>query len=207
MDTATRFEILMHPREFKRTKLGTGLLTHLCLSNSALRVGLRFEDDRAVRSVMDDPDNFAALLFPGRNARNLSNGELSGAELAGRRLTVFILDGTWSCARKMLKLNPCLQTLPRLMFTPSLPSRFIIKQQPQEGCLATLEATHELLMLLARSGLDRYPQPDLLLSIFTKMQEFQLRCAADPTTPGYRRGTFSEPGERRLPKKHRNYFS
>ena len=39
-------------------------------------------------------------------------------------LLVLLLDATWSCARKMLKLSPSLQRLPRIMFTPSAPSRF-----------------------------------------------------------------------------------
>ncbi|MFY8156208.1 MAG: DTW domain-containing protein, partial [Rhabdaerophilum sp.] len=83
---------------------------------------------------------------PGPAARNLSRGELAPADYAGKQLVVLRLDATWACARTMLRLSPTLQALPRIMFTPTAPSRFIIKQQPQEGCLSTLEATHETLL-------------------------------------------------------------
>ena len=121
---------------------------------------------------------------------------------------VFLLDATWSGARKMLRLSSSLQRLPRIMFTPSAPSRYLIKQQPQAGCLSTLEAVHELLLVLERHGLDRYPQPELLLGIYQRMQDFQLRCAADPARPGYRRQPYSAPGERRPARRSNrdNFF-
>ncbi len=196
METRTKFVFLMHPKEFKQEKAATGRLTHLCLANSEIHMGIGFDDDVAVQTLIRDPQNFAVLLYPGEHARNLSTGDLAAAELGGRRLVVFLLDSTWRGARKMLKLSPSLQRLARIMFTPSAPSRYVIKQQPQAGCLSTLEATHELLVALERTGLDHYPLPTQLLGIFQRMQEFQIRCAADPVRPGYRRHPYSEPGKR-----------
>lgn len=118
------------------------------------------------------------------------------SQVSERQLTVFLLDATWSGARKMLRLSPSLQRLPRLMFTPSAPSRYIIKQQPVEGCLSTLEAVHELLTVLERTGLDHYQEPAQLHGIFQRMQDFQLSCAADPNRGGYRRRPYSAPTER-----------
>lgn len=197
MPTRTRFVFLMHPKEFKEEKAGTGRLTHLCLPNSELRMGTSFEADETVQGLIADPRNHCVLLYPGEKARNLSRGELSAVELGERQLVVFLLDATWPLARKMLRLNPSLQRLPRIMFTPTAPSRYIIKQQPQEGCLSTLEAVHELLLALERSGLDRYADPGQLLDLFERMQKFQLACAADPARPGYRRRAYSDPESRR----------
>ncbi|MCX6950597.1 MAG: DTW domain-containing protein [Verrucomicrobia bacterium] len=196
METRTKFVFLMHPKEFKKEKASTGRLTHLCLADSVIRMGIGFDADEEVQALIADPRNFPVLLYPGLGARNLSSGDLQPADLGERRLVVFLLDATWSCARKMLRLSPSLQRLPRIMFTPASRSRYVIKQQPQDGCLSTLEATHELLLALERSGLDRYPLPDQLLGLFARMQEFQIRCAADPTRGGYRRQPYSEPGER-----------
>ena len=104
----------------------------------------------------------------------------------------------------MLRVSPTLQRLPRIMFTAAAPSRFVIKQQPHEACLSTLEATHELLVALERCGLDRYPQPDQLLNLFGQMQDFQIRCAQDPDRAGYRRAPYSAPDERRRPSTGRH---
>lgn len=196
MDTATKFVFLMHPKEFKREKAGTGRLTHLCLPNSEIHMGVEFDHHEAVQALSMDPKNLVVLLYPGPSARNLSEGELQPAELAGRRLVVLLLDATWSGARKMLKLSPTLQQLPRIMFTRAAPSRYLIKQQPQAGCLSTLEAVHEVLMVLERSGLDRYTHPTQLLGLFDRMQQFQIDCASDPSRPGYRRRPYSRPEDR-----------
>nr|WP_257785163.1 tRNA-uridine aminocarboxypropyltransferase [Lacunisphaera limnophila] len=196
MPTATRFVFLMHPKEFKEEKAGTGRLTHLCLPNSELHMGTDFTRDEAVAALLDDPGNRCVLLYPGREARNLSAGEFTAADLACRRLVVFLLDATWPLARKMLRLSPNLQALPRIMFTPTAPSRYIIKQQPQPGCLSTLEAVHELLVVLEQSGLDRYPEPAQLHGIFDRLQRIQLECAADPNRGGYRRQAYSDPAAR-----------
>ncbi len=196
MPTRTRFVFLMHPMEFKREKAGTGRLTHLCLANSEIQVGVAFDDHPLVQQALHDPQNFPVLLYPGEHALNLSSGGLRTADLAGRRLLVLVLDATWSCARKMLKLSPTLQRLPRIMFTPAAPSRYVIKQQPQDGCLSTLEAMHEVLLALERGGLDAYPLPGQLLALFERMQAYQIRCASDPNRPGYRHRPYTAPGLR-----------
>ncbi len=200
MDTRTRFVFLMHPKEFKQEKAATGRLTHLCLTNSEIQMGIAFDEHPAVRDLLHDPRYFPVLVYPGPEAVNLSTPGATLPELGDRQLLVLLLDATWSCARKMLKLSPSLQRLPRIMFTPSAPSRFVIKQQPQEGCLSTLETTHELLLALEQRGLDQYPRPDQLLGLFQRMQDFQIRCATDPSLPGYRRHAYTAPGQRAAPR-------
>lgn len=196
MPTRTRFVFLMSPKEFKSEKGGTGRLTHLCLPNSRIRMGENFDRDEEVQTLIRDPANLPVLLYPGPTARNLSKGELAPAELGGRNLVVFLIDATWGGARKLLRLSPSLQRLPRIMFTPTAPSRFLTKQQPQEGCLSTLEAVHELLVGLERSGLDQYTQPAQLHGLFDRMQQFLIACAADPNRQGYRRRPYKTPEER-----------
>lgn len=206
MPTRTRFVLLMHPKEFKHEKAGTGRLTHLCLGNSEIHMGLNFDTDESVQALIADPANFPVLVYPGPTARNLTTGALAPAELGRRRLVLFLLDGTWSGARKMLRLSPSLQKLPRVMFTPTAPSRFLIKQQPQVGCLSTLETAHELLLALTASGLDTYALPAQLLDLFARMQAFQMKCAADPALAGYRRRAFRTPEQRVLSPNRRRYI-
>ena len=196
METRTRFVFLMHPKEFKQEKAATGRLTHLCLAQSEIHCGIGFDEHEPVQALLRDPRNFPVLLYPGRDALDLSADQLTPLDLGGRRLVVFLLDATWALARKMLKLSPSLQRLPRIRFTPAAPSRYVIKQQPHPGCLSTLEATHEVLLALTRAGLDAYPLPDQLLGLFQRMQAFQIHCASDPGRGGYRRSAYRAPADR-----------
>ncbi len=205
METRTRFIFLMHPKEFKKEKAATGRLTHLCLARSEIHMGVEFDAHVEVQALIRDPGNFPVLLYPGREAVNLSDANserlaVFGEQLGGRRLVVFLLDATWALGRKMLRISPSLQRLPRIMFTPSAPSRYLIKQQPHAGCLSTLEATHELLLALERAKLDHYALPEQLLGLFQRMQDYQLRCAADPARGGYRRSAYKPQAERIAPR-------
>lgn len=203
MDTRTRFVFLMHPKEFKREKANTGRLTHLCLPNSRIYMGAEFETHGEVRELLRDPRYYPVLVYPGPDAVNLSHPQtaLTTETLGGRALLVLLLDATWAGARKMLRLSPVLQRLPRVMFTPAAPSRYVIKQQPQEGCLSTLETVHELLLALERAGLDAYSNPGQLSELFQRMQDFQIRCANDPTLPSYRKKPYGDPRERSVSKR------
>lgn len=177
MATRTRFVLLMHPMEHRRTKCNTGRITCLNLANGEIIPGIGFDDHPRVRSLIDDPRNFPVLLYPGADALNVTDGEFPAAALGDRRLVVFLLDATWTCAGKMLKASPGLLRLPRLMFTPRHRSRYTIKRQPRAECLSTLEAVHELLLALDAADLDRYPDKERLLRAFDAMQDFQVAKA------------------------------
>jgi DTW domain-containing protein YfiP len=217
MPTRTKFVFLMHPYEFKRIKANTGRLTHLCLANSEIHVGIGFDGNAAVQALINDPKYYPVLLYPGRDALDLSKagskepGATSQADasdsalhalraqLAQRQLLVFLLDATWRLVRHLWRESLTLQRLPKIMFSNAAPSRYVIKQQPEPGCLSTLEATHELLVALDRSGLDHYALPDQLLGLFQRMQEHQIRCAAENKRLGIRRGVRRDPATRPAP--------
>jgi DTW domain-containing protein YfiP len=188
----------MHPKEFKREKAATGHLTHVALANCEIVVDVSFERNARLHALLADPSLFVVLLYPGSRALDLARGEPSAEVLRDRRLVVLVLDATWACARKMLRLSPVLHALPRVALAPSQPSRYRIKRQPQEGCLATIEAVHEVLLALSRDGRDRYDDPALLPALFHRMQDFQIACAADPARANHHhtravpdRGTFA----------------
>ncbi|WP_438483021.1 tRNA-uridine aminocarboxypropyltransferase [Oleiharenicola lentus] len=208
MPSRTKFVFLMHPYEFKRIKANTGRLTHLCLADSELHIGISFDEHDKVQALINDPQNYPVLLYPSREARDLSKGELHAEDFAGKRLVVFLLDATWRLVRPMLRTSLTLQRLPCIMFSNAAPSRYVIKRQPEPGCLSTLEATHELLLALDRSGLDHYAQPTQLLEVFQRMQDFQIRCTAENKRLGisrYTRRTRPEgpPMPRPEPKRRR----
>jgi DTW domain-containing protein YfiP len=188
----------MSPKEYKVTKANTGRLTHLCLPNSELHMGTAFDDHAAVQAVLNDPQNHCVLLYPGKTATNLSDPAqipMLGAQLHQRRLVVVLIDATWRGARTIHRLSLTLQRLPRIKFTPTTPSRYVIKRQPRPDCLSTLEAVHELLLVLEQTGLDQYPRPEQLVEVFHRMQNFQLKCAADPNRQGYRHHPRRDPAK------------
>lgn len=237
MPTRTKFVILMHPYEFKRIKANTGRLTHLCLADSEVHIGIEFDGHEAVQALINDPKNYPVLLYPGRDALDLSKvqkddpqlfcpataGTNTGpaaagngatflkAQLESRRLVVFLLDATWRLVRPMLRLSPSLQRLPKIMFSNAAPSRYVIKRQPEPGCLSTLEATHELLLALDRSGLDRYAMPEQLLAVFQRMQDIQIKHTAENKRLGFSRydrraRPEGQPPVPRAPSKRRRIF-
>jgi len=177
LKTATKFIILMHPKEFKKTKNGTGHLTHLSLSNSELFIDVDFSKHKSVNSLIGDTNNLCYVLYPGKKSVNLNTQEL---EIDGKQLVIFIIDSTWPCSVKMLRLSNNINTLPRLSFTHSKSSQFKIKEQPKEFCLSTIESTLTVLELLHERGIEKVEKSCFqhFLDPFNSMVEYQIECAS-----------------------------
>lgn len=161
LPTRTRVLLLQHPREC-RVGYGTARLAHLALPNSELRVALDFAPDPVVQAVLA-PGAGSYVLFPRHDA-------IAIAELPrDQPTTLVVIDGTWRQARKLLKLNPAIATLPAISLTPRRPSGYLIRKQPADYCLSTIEAVAEALQALEP---DRGPF-DRLLAPFRAMVERQ----------------------------------
>lgn len=184
--TNTRFLILMHPREFKRQRTGTGRVTRKSLVNSEIFVGVDFTHDERLNRYLSDESFFPVLLFPGEQAIPADSAEIRSAA-AERQLIVIILDATWASARKMLNSSRNLQRLPRTSFEPGGASRFAIKRQPQAVCLSTIEAVYRLLDIFDRNGIEHLRGTHAaLMETLDAIVQFQLQCAADPALPSHR---------------------
>lgn len=197
MPSRTKLVFLMHPHEVKKVKAGTGRFAALSFEDAEIVEGVSFDDHPRVRALLGDPAYAPFLLYPGPGARDLDSGGLRPDELGGKRLLVLLLDATWPLAKKMLRTSPSLQALPRLMFTPRSRSRWVIKQQPHELCLSTLEAVHELKLSLLGAGLDDYERPGQLLAVFQAMQDFQVACANAPDRVSYRKSGYKGVADRK----------
>lgn len=176
--TRTKFVILMHPKEFKKTKNGTGRLTHLSLPNSELYIDVDFSDHRAINALIDDEANLCYVLYPGKKSIHLNTQRI---DTQGKKLVIFIIDSTWPCSVKMLRLSINLQRLPKLSFTHSKTSQFQIKEQPADFCLSTIESTLTILELLNAQGAETIGEEALerFLDPFLSMVEYQIRCVRD----------------------------
>ena len=201
-DTKTRFIILMHPKEAKHERVGTGRISHLLLKNSEIIVGDLFDQDQKVQTILNNPENHCMILYPGIDSHNISDKRLTFS--THKKLVLFIIDGTWPCAKSMMRDSKTLHTIPKLSFTPPSQSAFSIKQQPGEFCLSTIESLYQTLQGLKQSEIEILPnnEEDVLLKSLEKIVEFQMMCANDPARNHYRKSSYKAPSERKASKKH-----
>jgi DTW domain-containing protein YfiP len=173
--------ILIHPKEYKKEKIGTGRLTHASLPNSSLIVGIDFSHHDQVNQLISNQENQCLLLYPGEMA--IQTKELTETR---KNLVIFILDGTWACARKMYNQSKNLQSLPKLSIQPTAPSLFVIKQQPQSLCLSTMEAVLYVLKDLEQAQMEVSQDWEQILTPFKLMIQRQIEFASSSTQKSYR---------------------
>ena len=149
---------LTHPMELRKEKHGTGRLAHLSLPNSVILDGVDFSRDPRVGKLIADPMLDCRLIYPGPSALNLSREAYDPG--AGKTPVLFLIDATWPCARKILKLSANVRALPRIGFDPAGASEFHIKHQPDPICLSTIETVHRVLGYLDASGLEKFDARD-----------------------------------------------
>lgn len=178
-NSALALLLLQHPDEQFEAK-GTARLLSLSLSRCRVWVGEQFDAAALAQATAG-----AALLYPasaGSTALH-SDGE------SPRCLVV--IDATWRKSRKMLMLNPLLQTLPRLALVAAdatAPSRYAalrVAHRPQQ--LSTLEAS-----VLALQQME--PAPERFAPLLAAMDGFVVAQLARRVglKPG-RVGPFNEP--------------
>jgi DTW domain-containing protein YfiP len=175
-DPIIKFVILIHPTEAKR-HIATGRMSHLSLKNSELVVGQDFSKNARVNELIHLETHRPMILYPGAESLNLSRispYERSTFQQINRPLMIFVIDGTWSTARKMMRLSQNLTTLPKICFTPTQHSRFRVRKQPSSECYSTIEAIHHTIELLQPEFAENRKH-DHLLSLFDSMVTRQLR--------------------------------
>jgi DTW domain-containing protein YfiP len=168
VSTRTRIVILQHPRE-SGVPIGTARLAELAFTNSELHVGIDFAESARVSALLDAPGSTPILLYPGRDARDLERDAPPGP------VTLFVVDGTWWQASKILKRNPQLLRLPRYALNPRALSRYRIRREPAPHCVSTIEAVVDAIVALegAESG------ARAALAPFDMLVEQQLQFAAE----------------------------
>lgn len=177
-DPQIEFAILIHPLEFKR-RIATGRMSHLCLEHSHLLMGCDFSQDIRVNTLLANPALHCAILYPGRGSANftpMSYRERAAFFPSRKKLVIFVIDGTWNTARKMLRLSHNLHGLPRFCFSPQQPSHFRVRKQPKPECYSTIEAIHHTVELVGPGqGFDLATgQHNILLKVFGCLVEQQL---------------------------------
>ncbi len=194
-DCQMKFVILIHPIEVKR-RIATGRMSHLSLKNSHLIMGQNYSENPEVNSILNDPQYFSVMLYPGQKSKNLSAMTISERALlfpTGKKLAIFVIDGTWATARKMVYQSSNLSSLPRICFTPPHPSQFRVRKQPNEACYSTIEAIHQTIELVGQTqGYSvESREHDSLTTVFdamvTRQLEFIHQAQLNPRESTYRR--------------------
>ncbi|QEN09536.1 DTW domain-containing protein [Oceanispirochaeta crateris] len=176
VDPGIKFVILMHPWEAYKQRTGTGRLTSLCLEGSEIIIDKTFDQNRRFKKLIDSPNYFPMVLYPGKEAFTAAGFDFENT-LKGRRLLVFLIDATWVMARKMMYRSSVLQALPRISFERAYTSRFIIKTQPADYCLSTIESTYYLIKELQECGIGiPHVSVEGLMLVFDELNRFQMEC-------------------------------
>ncbi|HET6279602.1 MAG TPA: DTW domain-containing protein [Polyangia bacterium] len=182
LQTRTRVLLLQHPRE-RHVAIGTARLARLGLPGAMFRRGVEFDDDPEVQAVLSGADGGPPpyVLFPGRHAVDLAVAPPPGP------ITLIVVDGTWWQAKKLLNRNPALAALPQLRLAPASPSRYRIRREPRDECVATIEA-----LAMALGALEGDPARfATLLRPFEAMVDKQLQLAATVRDGRHRRSAIA----------------
>jgi len=174
IDTNTKFIILMHPKEYRKTKNGTGHFTNKSLTNSEIFIGINFTNNDKINEILNNKENECFILYPGNDSIKLNQESIQ----TKKNIVLFIIDSTWACSKKMIRESKNLKNLRKVSFQSTRTSEFKIKEQPASYCLSTIESTQYILELLNKHNLENIPKNSLteFTKPFKKMVDFQLDC-------------------------------
>lgn len=165
----------MHPKEYRKTKNGTGHFTNKSLTNSEIFIGINFSNHEKINNLINNPKNECYLLYPGNDSIKLNEEKIT----TSKNIVLFILDSTWPCSKKMLRQSKNLQNLRKVSFDSKKVSNFKIKTQPDSYCLSTIESTQYILELLNYYKIENIKNSELVefTKPFEKMVQYQIDCA------------------------------
>ena len=129
----TRVVFLQHPRE-RNMAIGTARMASLCLPGSELHTGVHWDGSAVIDRATSDLTRPAAVLWPDAGAIDIMTTPPPGP------ITLVVIDGTWSQAKKIVRSNPGLAALPRYAFVPPSPSEYRIRKEPRDDYVSTIEA-------------------------------------------------------------------
>ncbi|XP_041254347.1 tRNA-uridine aminocarboxypropyltransferase 2 [Onychostruthus taczanowskii] len=147
LKVSTCLYIIQHPAEESRV-LRTVPLLAACLppDKCKILVGRRFNEDRypELASVCRNPNTL--ILYPGAEATNLEEVVVSSSPSV-----VIIIDGTWSQAKDIFYKNSLFRLPKQVQLKPSISSQYVIRTQPTNTCLSTLECAAVALSIMEKN--------------------------------------------------------
>lgn len=186
--------MLQHPAEQKRClqtgrMLQLGLAEGKCLLYRA-KLFPNSKADDTLKSILADKQR-TLLLYPTKDAVPIDEIDVSEGPF-----NVVLIDGTWPQAKAIFTRSPALQQLKQVKLVGSDTSHYVIRTQPAEGCLSTLETAASALSTLEKdpSIKEQLVQPLIALCQFQldngavhhHSREFLIRTRTYPKLVGKR---------------------
>lgn len=119
--------------------LQLGLAENKCL----IYKGKRFPQPRHenLENILTNPNTI--LLYPSKTAIDIKDLENKFTSY-----NLILIDGTWPQAKAIYASSPILHKIKQVKLITTSTSNYIIRTQPTEGCLSTLETAAEALSQL-----------------------------------------------------------
>ncbi|RWS17223.1 DTW domain-containing protein 2-like protein [Dinothrombium tinctorium] len=200
LNIKSKLIILQHPSEEKRC-LRTAKILELSLAAGRCKVvkgkKFTFNKNAELRDIVANPEK-TLLLFPSADSLDLTNLDLTVP------YNVVIIDGTWSQARAMYNSSPDIQTFTKVEINVGKPSNYVIRTQPTEECLSTVETA-----AITLSHLENNPNIyEILTKPLQALCSFQLKHGAvHHFSKEYLilNGLYNKPITRKIKKKLRKH--
>lgn len=178
-DPGIKFIFLMHPKEAKRQRTGTGRLAHAALIDSEILVGIDFTQNRRLCELLNDSGYFPVLLYPSENSLNSKTVGLKQS-LGNKKLLAIIIDSTWFCSKKIIKLSQNIMALPKMSFSGTYTSIFTFKREPKPEYISTIETCYYLIKEMQQAQIaNQNANCECLMTAFKEMIKFQLQKEND----------------------------
>lgn len=178
-DPGIKFVFLMHPKEAKRQRTGTGRIAHAGLVGSEVLVGVDFTKNERLCALLCDPQYFPVLLYPGADSWTAKTPGFK-EKIGGRTVLALIIDSTWFCSKKMLRLSENVAHLPKLSFSNRYTSIFTFKREPSAECVSTIETCYYVIKEFQEAGIaGGGTERERLMAAFKAMITFQLQKEND----------------------------
>lgn len=165
----TTIIILQHPSEKKRN-IRTALMALHGIADGHCQIHVRrkLTKSDSLYETLQSLNCF--LLFPSATSKNITT--LASHDDVEK--TLVILDGTWDEAKKIYMRSPVLQALPCIHLEVKNKSAYVVRTQPSEKCLSTLETAAHALAIIEKN-------PSIIEKLLNPLRmlcEFQLSHGA-----------------------------